>query len=325
MSQPPTIRDVAAEAGVSPALVSIVFREVPGASPANRRRVLEAAERIGYKPNAIASRLRSRARRSLGVFMFDLRNDLTSDVFQGIQGRADQEGIDLVVGVSDPSGERDERTIGELIAARVDAIALISTAMKGAELRQLDRTVPLVSVTRRVNGIDSVVADDAAGSAAVVGHIASLGIERVVYLAPPWDHNARLEGYRAAMERLGLEPEVVQVEYGAEAAFGAARRLIRSGRLPRAIFAYNDLMAHAVLEALVESGLVAPQDVAVAGFDNVRFSASKLISLTSVDQRAGALGALAVDRALSRLGSRRGPAGLSVIEPELVIRRSTAG
>ena len=116
MGRQPTMEDVARECGVSRALVSIVFRQAPGASERTRARVLEAAERIGYRHNLIAARLASMSTRTFGVFIFDMRNALTADVFDGIQAEADSRGIGLVTGVSDPGGERDERTMRELHA-----------------------------------------------------------------------------------------------------------------------------------------------------------------------------------------------------------------
>lgn len=199
----PTMEDVARECGVSRALVSIVFRRAPGASERTRARVLEAAERIGYRHNLIAARLASMSTRTFGVFIFDMRNALTADVFDGIQAEADSRGIGLVTGVSDPSGERDERTMRELHAARVDAVLLISAAMPGDRLREMSGSVPAVSLTRRVDGLDSVVGDDRAGGRMLTEHLLSLGHERIAMLGPTWSPSDRVLGHLDQQPRLG--------------------------------------------------------------------------------------------------------------------------
>lgn len=222
----PTMEDVARECGVSRALVSIVFRRAPGASERTRARVLEAAERIGYRHNLIAARLASMSTRTFGVFIFDMRNALTADVFDGIQAEADSRGIGLVTGVSDPSGERDERTMRELHAARVDAVLLISAAMPGDHLREMSGFVPAVSLTRRVDGLDSVVGDDRAGGRMLTEHLLSLGHEHIAVLGPTWSPSDRVLGHEGAMRAAGLAPEVVAIGYDADAVARATRELL---------------------------------------------------------------------------------------------------
>jgi DNA-binding LacI/PurR family transcriptional regulator len=319
------MEDVAREAGVSRALVSIVFRNAPGASEDSRRRVLEAAEVLGYRRNSIASKLASRTTRTLGVFVFDMRNDLTADVFEGIQAEAERLDLGLVVGISDPTGQRDRRTLNDLIAARVDAIVLIACTLSGGELRALSEIIPLVSVTRHVSGIDSVVGDDAAGAEMTVNHLVSLGHQRIHMLAPSWRPSGRVSGYTRAMKNAGLRPGVAEVGYAHDDAVRATAGLLKRDDAPSAIFANNDVTAYAVLDALHDAHLHVPGDVAVAGYDNLRASATSSISLTSVDQHASQLGELGVRAAAVRIAATGKPPVLKVLAPELVVRRSTHG
>lgn len=327
MTRQPTMEDVAREAECSRALVSIVFRGASGASEAMRRRVFEAAERIGYRHNLIAARLASTTTRTLGVFVFDMRNDLTADVFEGIQREADARGIGLVTGISDPSGRRDETTMRELQAARVDAILLVSSALPGGRLRELSGSVPAIAITRHVEGLDSVVADDHLGACLLTEHLLALGHERIAMLAPAWRPNERVKGFEETMMAAGLTPQVHEVGYDAADVRHVARNILArsDGTRPTALLCHNDMTAYEVLDTVDELGLQVPMDVAVTGYDNLRPSARRTISLTSVDQHAVELGTLGVVAACERLDDTDRPPGLTVLTPELVVRGSSSG
>lgn len=317
--------DVARECGVSRALVSIVFRGAPGASEETRERVLAAAERIGYRHNMLAARLASTTTRTLGVFIFDMRNDLTADVFDGIQAEADRHGVGLVTGIADPTGARDARTMRELHAAQVDAVLLISAALPGDDIIAMSGAVPTISITRRIVGLDSVIGDDRLGGRMLVEHLVAQGHRRIAMLGPTWSPSDRVEGYRAAMLDAGLEPVVVAA--GADpdrvaAAVGELHSLPERER-PTAIMAHNDLAAFAVLDAAVGLGLSVPVDLAVTGYDNLRASASPRADLTTVDQHAREQGERAVRAALRRLDEPGRAPELVTLRPDLVVRGSS--
>ena len=138
--------DVAKEANVSRALVSIVFRGAKGASDETRQRVFAAAQQIGYRHNTNASRLASTTTKTLGVFLFDMRNDLTAELLEGVRQGLENTGFTVLVGVSDPSGLRDQQVLDDLFGAHVDAIILLGAALTGSEIRALGqntRSCPL--------------------------------------------------------------------------------------------------------------------------------------------------------------------------------------
>lgn len=319
------MEDVARAAGVSRALVSIVYRGVEGASEETRKKVLDVGESIGYRRNSLAARLASKGILSIGVLLFDMRNDLTVDVFQGIQAEADKHGIGVVVGVSDPSGFRDTQTINELLAAQVDAVITISSTMSGAKLRELGETIPLVSATRSVSDIDTVITDEAAAGKLVVDHLVTLDHHRIVHFAPPWRPSARVNSYSEAMIQAGLEPWIEDIEYDFDDVKHVTHRVMSSPNPPSAIYANNDVAAFAVLDALAEENFRVPEDVAVVGFDNLRASDLHSVSLTSIDQQPVLLGRLSVRAALARAHDRSISPIREVLAPRLVVRSSTAG
>lgn len=314
--------EVAEAAGVSRALVSIVYRGVEGASEETRRRVLSVGDRLGYRGNSLASRLASKRVASIGVLLFDARNSLTIDVFQGIQQETDALGIGMVAGISDPSGHRDQATVRELLAAQVDALIMISSTLSGTELRSLATTIPLVSVTRAVRGVHSVVCDEAQAGALIVDHLLDQGYETITHLAPPWRPSRRVEAYEAAMERAGRHPQVLDIGYDYDTVHRVSEDLLRDRR-PRAIYANNDTAAYAVLDAVQEAGLRVPEDVGVVGFDNLDVSRMSRMSLTSVDQQPAELGRIAARRALIMATDGAGEPRLEQLAPELIVRNSS--
>ncbi len=315
--------DVAREAGVSRALVSIVYRGVDGASEQTRSHVLAVGERLGYRRNALAARLASKTVQSIGVLMFDMRNDLTADVFTGIQAEADERGIGVVAGISDPTGGRDARAVNDLLGAQVDVLIMISGFMPGSRIRELARTIPVVSVTRAVRDLDSVISDEDEAGRLVVSHLVERGYRDIVHLAPPWRPSQRVAAFQAAMSQAGLQPRVETIQYDAKDTRRVTRRLLDGPHRPQAIYANNDIAAYAVLDAVREAGLRVPDDVAVVGFDNLQTSALGVIGLTSVDQQPVALGRLAVHTALERAADHSLEPRRRVLHPRLVVRGST--
>lgn len=325
MAKRPTMADVAQEAGVSRALVSIVFREAPGASDATREKVFAAAERIGYRHNSIAARLASQTTQTIGVFIYDMRNDLTAQVFEGLRARADEVGLSLLTGISDPTGHADRAVLNNLMEARVDAIIPIGAVVEGDVFRDIDRAIPVVSATRVVTGVDSVVSDDAVGSGMVVDHLLGLGHERIHMIAPPWRPSARVDGYKQAMTEAGLAPSVIDVPYEPGTTREAARQLLKLKHPPTAIYAHNDVMGLEILDAMLLTGREVPDDMAVAGYDDLRVSASATVNLTTVNQDPDAIGRLAVDMAKERIDGLKGEGRLVQIAPSLVARATTTG
>src|SRR5690242_8133345 len=171
----PTLADVAAEAGVSVALVSIVMRDAPGASAATRQRVLEVARRLDYQPDSRARLLRSGRSRLLGV-VFGVQHPFHDDMLTGLYDAAERIGYELTLSAVTP--RRDERTaIGGLLQDRCAALVLLGPLTPTAELGTLADRLPVVAMMRTVRHrqVDVVRTDDARGLHLAVDHLVSLG------------------------------------------------------------------------------------------------------------------------------------------------------
>ncbi|MBB4906477.1 LacI family DNA-binding transcriptional regulator [Actinophytocola algeriensis] len=319
----PTMEDVAARAGVSRALVSLVMRGSPKVSAARRTAVLEAAAELGYSPHAMARSLASRTSHVLGVMVSDLHNPFWAEVVDGLDGHARAAGFELVINTGGRSPSREQQALRSLTSFRPAGIALLGPVVASSAITAA-ADVPLVLVSRssRLSIVDTVNDDGRAGSALAVDHLVALGHREIVHIDGGSGSQAapRRAGYQVAMARHGLTPRVARGEY-TEAAGAAAVRSLRSPFT--AVLAANDLNAVGVLSALAEAGLRVPEDVSVVGYDNTWLAGLRHIGLTTIDQPREEMGRLAATALISRVRGERTAAARLVVQPTLVVRATT--
>lgn len=325
--RPVTMQDIATELGVSRALVSMAFRDVAGVSAQTRTTILETAERLGYRFNRVASRLASKVTNTLGVFLLDLRQDVYADMFDGIRTVADEQERHLVLAVGSIDGRRDAQALDSLFQSRVDVVIATGLLLPDDCVRAFNAQVPLVSVARQIDGVDSVHSDNVAGARAATDHLLGLGHERIVFLAnPPTDgYLGRREGYASTMAAAGLGPWVVESSYSRRGAADDVAPVLSlpPERRPTAVFAHNDQAALGVLDAMADLGLTAPRDVSVVGYDNTLVSRTPGTSLTTVDIHGEELGRQAATAAARRLLDPEATPINLVSTPTLVVRATT--
>ena len=324
----PTMTDIAARVGVSQSLVSLIFRNQPGASAQTRERVFEVARELGYRPDAAAQLLRRARSRQLGV-LFTMRHPHDVDIVEALYPAAQRRGYTVVLSARVP-GRDEQQAMADLLGMRSEAIIVIGPAESSArQLATVAEQVPVVDINRRVRaaGVDSVRTADAHGVRQAVDHLAGLGHRAITHVdggtMPGADERRR--GYRAAMRRHGLA-EHVQVlagDYTEEAGARAARELLAGEELPTAVIAGNDRSAHGVLATIVRAGVRVPGDISIVGYDDSRVAQLSFIDLTSVRQAAADVAELAIQAASERLDDGRTSDRDIVLAPTLVVRGST--
>ena len=324
----PTLADVAARAGVSTALVSTVIRDVPGASAATRQRILQAAEEIGYRPDARARLLRSNRSRLIGV-TFGVQHAFHGDLVSGLYEAADAEGYEIALSAVTP--RRDERrAVGSLLQDRCEAMILLGPDSPAGYLAELAGRCPVVVVARAVNGrgVDVVRTADDEGLRQAVDHLVALGHRRIAHIDGGRAPGAaqRRRGYRQAMHRHGLDADILIFPggLGEEDGAEAARQLLATVPSPTAVAVFNDRSATGVLDVFRNAGLSVPQDISVVGFDDSRLARLSHVDLTTVAQDAGRMATLAVARAIDRLDGTPTGGREIVIPPRLIVRGTTA-
>ena len=331
MDRRPTLADVAAQAGVSTALVSIVMREAPGASATTRERVLAVADELGYRPDIRAQLLRRSRSRLLGV-VFGVQHAFHGDLVGGLYTAADALGYELALSAVTP-GRDEQRAVGSLLQDRCEALVLLGPQSPTTYLAQLATRLPVVVVARAVRhrAVDVVRTDDARGLEEAVDHLVALGHRRIAHIDGGRAPGAaeRRRGYTEALHRHGLGryalnlPGGLTEDDGADAA-RALLGLTDDPRFPTAITVFNDRCATGVLDVLRGAGVAVPGDMSVVGFDDSRLARLSHVDLTTIAQDATTMTELAVARAVARLDGTVVGEREQVVSPRLVVRGTTA-
>ena len=325
----PVMADVARLAGVSHQTVSRVVNGHDSLRPETRERVEAAIRQLGYRPNTAARALVTRRSATIGVI--GSRNGFwgPSTVHRTVQAAGRASGY-FVSSVNLPGLTREELAdaVSHLRDQGVEGIVLIAAHDEALAVARAQETlgVPLVVVegdparTRWTVGVDQV-----AGARLATRHLLELGHREVAHVAGPqsWtEARARLEGWQGAMYDAGLRPSAA-LAGDWTAASGYAAGLELAGRPEvTGVFCANDQMALGLLRALWEAGRAVPGDVAVAGFDDIPEAGYLVPPLTTVRQDFTAVGRRAIDILQAAIAGEPAPAGL--IEPQLVVRASTA-
>ena len=324
----PTMRDVAREAGVSKALVSIVFRGAPGASPDNRSRVFAAAERLGYRPNRTASLLALSRTRQLGV-VTDLHNSFHAEVADAVLAAADQAGYRVALNPW-TAAHGEERAIATALEFRCEALLLVGSELPSDTIAAMTAGTPVISIGRHLDlaDADTVRCSDEAGIEQIVDHLVELGHSRIAHVdgGSGAIAAARRRGFQRGMARHGLHDVATVVRGGRAEADGrrAGGELLHHADAPTAIVAFNDHCALGVIDACTSAGLSVPDQVSVAGYDDSPLAKLHAIDLTSVRQEAVELARWAVAAAVERLDQDRRNSREAVLIPRLVRRGSTS-
>lgn len=320
-----TIRDVAAEAGVSKSLVSLVYASPQSVSHERRLRVLDAAERLGFRPNQAARSLAATDGRFVGVLAADSRNPVFADIIDAARAALADEGVVvLVTTVTGGSGRRTDRTgldvFGDL---RPSGLLIAGSVPDMRDLARIAAGRPVVVASGIATDLPearTVRGDDATGIGLLVDHLIERGHTRIAHAGGAGGPVAslRAEAYRSAMTRHGLGGfvRVERSDYTVDGGSAAARRLLEDQPNPTAVVAVNDLAAVGVLSSVRSAGAI----VAVTGYDDTFIARLSPISLTTIDPHSATIGRVAAQLLIDPAGPKE-----TLVPPSLMIRESSSG
>lgn len=331
-----TIKDVAKRAGVSVSTASIALSGKGPVSEATRRRVLEAARALDYRPNAIAQSLVTRRTRTVGLVLADITDPYFHEIAKGVEKALSASGYALILADTDGSASKERRSLEVFESQRVAGVILASSGTKGEAHPLVRQHSPfaVVTVGRHRSQIPFVAVDNAKAAAQAVAHLVETGTSRIAFVAGPQGLLAaeeRREGYLAALAERGLplRPEwIVDGDFTPEGGYRAVAGLLdrcSRERAPRpdAILAANDQMAVGALKALKERGIRVPGDMAVVGIGGIPTGEYVDPPLTTVALPIRAMGEAAANMLVGLIEGRDDVERAVWFETRLLVRAST--
>ena len=341
------MRDVAQKSGFSPATVSIVLNNAPLAqyiAPATKKKIEEAARKLGYRPNAMARFLRSKRTHSVGVMLFDITDPFCTPILRGIENSLYQASYAPILADAHNQKNRFERALEMLLERHVEALIVVAnwTLVDIHVLADFNkRNIPVITIGWDLPGdtVSSVMVDNEAGGRLALEHLHKLGHRKIAFIRGPKmliDSAPRWKGIQKFASSVGHEidqnlvtqlPDGLDPSSGFDGGFRLTEELLQKRKKFTALVAFDDLTALGAIRALSKAGIKVPDQCSVAGFDDVALSAMSSPSLTTVRQPLETMGNLAVNIILEGITASQEKRDWTIshqrTSPELVIREST--
>lgn len=327
-----TIYDVAREANVSMATVSRVVNNNPNVKPQTRKKVFDAIERLGYRPNAVARGLASKKTTTVGVVIPDISNSIFAEVARGIEDIANMYHYNIILCNADKRKDKEIRVINTLLEKQVDGLLFMGGAVTEEHIQAFKTSsVPIVlCATSDANeSYPSVDINHEAAAADAVRNLIRQGHRRIGMISgtleDPSNGYARYQGYKKAVEEAGIafDESLIRIgNYRYESGSEVAQYFLGLSERPTAIFAANDEMAIGAIHAIQDAGLRVPDDISVISVDNVRMASMVRPQLTTVAQPMYDIGAVSM-RLLTKLMNKETVQEHRVILPHEIIERQS--
>lgn len=326
------IRQIAELAGVSVATVSRALSNPAIVKDGTMARVRAAIEQLDYRPNAVASSLRRQRTDTIIVVVPNIGNPFFSGVIQGIEAVAHDNGYRVLLGETQNDLKRLDQYTELLLTKRADGLILLGSLLPTIVDRQRQAPpIPLVLACEWFEGLNCarVQIDNLAASALATSHLLERGKRRLATITGPLDNmlaRDRLEGFRHATKLAGLtigRQYVVEGDFSISSGYATMKTLLSMKTVPDGVVCANDEMALGALNAIREAGLRIPEDIALIGFDNIRFSEYSCPPLTTIAQPAAEIGEAAMHLMLGALRDSPADFGYTVLPHQLIVRQST--
>ena len=325
-----TVKEIAAQAGVSVGTVSHVLNNPSKVRDERRKRVEDVMHKLGYQPSQLARGLRKKSTDLLGIIIPDIANPFFPNVVRGAEDIAYREGFRIILCNADNNPIKERTYFNDLKSFRPAGIMVIPSVESMLQKELIADMLPVVFVDRSPAwwAGDMVVADNEEGGYQVGRYLIRMGHRRIAAIGGPAQVSTsreRIRGFERALKDAGLAlpaDYIQEAAFNAEGGFGATVRLLELDKRPTAIFAASDLLASGALGAARKMGLECPKDVSIVGFDDLEFASLVNPALTTVYQPSYQMGVEACGLLLDRIRGGGGAAQRRVLKTELRIRSS---
>ncbi len=328
-----TIKDIARELGISVSTVSRALQNHPDISEQTKELVRNCAKRLNYKPNIMASNLRTSKNTTIGVILPELRHHFFASILDGIEQSANEVGYNIIICQTGENVEKEIQSIQTLTASRVAGILAGISKQTHSLLHLLEvinADIPLVLYDRPCPSLpcDQVVSDDYTGAFKAVEYLIQTGCQRIMFFSSPMQlevAHRRYQGWRDALQRYHLpadESMIVTCDSRAQAIIETPK-ILKDNNRPDAIFCVNDDCASGVLYAAQILGINIPQELAICGFSDAPLCRNTSPMLTTVEQHGVEIGRRAMQRLLKRLDGDERIAQSYMIPTDLIVRETT--
>lgn len=330
----PTIHDIARELNISASTVSRALNDHPRISLKTKEKIKAVADRLGYRPNTLASNLRHKRSNTIGIVVPLINRHFFSSVISGVEDIAFEAGYNVVISQSNDQASKEISIVQSMFSNRVDGL-IISIAMQSNTFDHLKlftkKHIPLVFFDRVVPDIetDKVVVDDFTGGFRVTRHLIEQGYQRIAHLAGNLNlmmYLHRQQGYVQALKESGIaydESLVIINTLTSEEGVKAVKRLMNLPKPPDAIFCGNDTTALSSMIYLRDKGINIPGQMGIVGFSNEPFSSVVSPSITTIAQPGFEMGQKAARMLIRQIESRERKYETIVLPTELIIRESS--
>lgn len=334
-----TIKDIARELNVSSSTVSRALKDYPGISDETKRKVKDLAEKLNYRPNAVALSLRKSKSFTIGVIIPEVVHFFFSTVISGIEEVAFAHGYNVILCQTNEKLGREQSSIETMLSNQIDGF-LVSFSRETTDFshfkKLLDLGFPIVFFDRlpELENTVNVTVNDYQGAYDAVSHLIDQGYKRIVHLSGPQNlaiSKKRKEGYLDALKNGGIESRpdwIIECPFGTEKeSFDITTELFKNlDNKPDAIFAHHDIVAAGAMMALKNLGLRIPEDVGIVGYSNWQFSSMIDPPLSTVSQPGFKIGEQSSKLLLEMINTKKGqswePKDI-VLDTELLIRKSS--
>lgn len=329
-----TIKDVARLANVSLGTASMALNGKSSVNEQTKLKVLEAAQKLKYKPNHAARSLITNKSSTIGLIITDITNPFFGLIISHIQKIAEEAGYNMLLGISNDKIEKEKKAIEYIVSRNVEGFIIVPTLEEGKDLEHLynlkTNDIPFVFITSAYKGIeaDCVMTDLGQGTYELTDHLIKTGHKKIFIISGPKElllSSKRTEGYKNALRQNGLEyrDEWIFESYpDFSGGYNTANDIIKQ-ELPDAIITINDMLALGVLKSLKEHKIKVPEKISVAGYDDLIFSSIVDTPLTTVSQPIFEMCREALELLFKRIDGNTDPLVKKFLEPKLLVRLST--